>query len=429
MAPNGTHHVKQQGMLFLKLVVESFNFAYKSLIVNPLRTFLSLLGITIGIFSIISIFTIFDSMERTVRNSMDKLGGNVVYLQKWPWTPPPGENEYPWWKYLNRPVPKLLEAEEIQRRSTLSQNVIYNFGFNRTIQSGSNKADDVTVIGSTSGLIEAWDLKVSDGRPLTDTELDGASSFAMIGANLATQLFPSGSAVGQPLKVQGFTVFIVGTFDKMGDDMFGTSMDNRILLPARFASRMVDPRWDIGQSIIVKGKSDISAQRLKEELEGIMRAIRRIKPAAENDFALNEVSLIAGQLDSLFAVFNIAGWIIGGFSILVGGFGIANIMFVSVRERTKIIGIQKALGAKSRFVLLEFLFEASVLSLIGGALGLLLIFIGTLIAKHAFDFELVLSVGNILRGLIVSAVIGLVAGTIPAKKAAGLDPVTAMNTI
>ena len=211
--------------------------------------------------------------------------------------------------------------------------------------------------------------------------------------------------------------------------MFGTSMDNRILVPVKFASRMIDPKMDLGQSIIIKGKPDVNAMRLKEELEGVMRAIRRIKPADENDFALNEVSLISGQLDSLFAVFNIAGWIIGGFSILVGGFGIANIMFVSVRERTKIIGIQKALGAKSKFVLLEFLFEASVLSLIGGALGLVLIYFGTLIAKSAFDFELHLSLGNIITGLAVSAIIGLVAGTIPAKKAASLDPVTAMNTI
>lgn len=416
-------------MLFLKLVAESFKFAYKSLVVNQLRTFLSLLGITIGIFSIISIFTIFDSMERTVRNSMDKLGGNVVYIQKWPWTPPPGESEYPWWKYLNRPVPKLTESEEIQRRSQLSQYVIYNFGFNRTIQSGSNKADDVTVLGSTSGLMEAWDLKVEAGRPFTDDELNGASAFAMIGSTLATQLFPNIPATGQTIKVQGFTLYIIGSFQKMGEDMFGTSMDNRILVPVKFASRMIDPKMDLGQSIIIKGKPDVNAMRLKEELEGVMRAIRRIKPADENDFALNEVSLISGQLDSLFAVFNIAGWIIGGFSILVGGFGIANIMFVSVRERTKIIGIQKALGAKSKFVLLEFLFEASVLSLIGGALGLVLIYFGTLIAKSAFDFELHLSLGNIITGLAVSAIIGLVGGTIPAKKAASLDPVTAMNTI
>jgi len=211
--------------------------------------------------------------------------------------------------------------------------------------------------------------------------------------------------------------------------MFGTSMDKRVLIPVKFASRMVDPRIEMGQSIIVKGKTDIPASRLTEELEGIMRSVRRIKPSAENDFALNEVSLISGQLDSVFKVFNVAGWIIGGFAILVGGFGIANIMFVSVKERTKIIGLQKALGAKSRFILLEFLFEASVLSLIGGAIGLLIIYILTFIVSKTFDFNLILTVGNIVTGLMISVVIGLIAGLVPARTAAHLDPVTAMNAV
>jgi putative ABC transport system permease protein len=206
-------------------------------------------------------------------------------------------------------------------------------------------------------------------------------------------------------------------------------MDKRVLVPVKFITQMVDPRSDMGQSIIVKGKADVPATRLSEELEGIMRSIRRIKPSAENDFALNEVSLISGQLDGLFSVLNIAGWIIGGFAILVGGFGIANIMFVSVKERTKIIGLQKALGAKSRFILLEFLFEASVLSLIGGAIGLLIIYALTYIVSKTMDFNLVLTAFNIAKGLIISIVIGLIAGVVPARAAAKLDPVTAMNTV
>ena len=410
-------------MLFIRLFLESFRFAYNSLVVNPLRTFLSLLGITIGIFCIISVFTIIDSLERTIRNSMEKLGSNVVYVQKWPWAPPPGETDYPWWKYLNRPVPKLLEAEEIRRRSNLAQHVVYSYGFSRTIQFGNNKADNATVLAGSSGLIDTWGLKVAMGRPLSDEELDGINNLGMVGSELATQLFPDGAPVGKSIKIQGFNVFIVGVFEKMGNDMFGTSMDNRVLIPVRFASRMVDPKMDIGQSIIIKGKNDIPSARMLEELEGIMRSIRRIKPAAENDFALNEVSLISGQLDGIFKVLNLAGWIIGGFSILVGGFGIANIMFVSVKERTKIIGIQKAMGAKNRFILLEFLFEATILSLIGGLIGLLLIYVGTYIAMKSFDFEFVLTVGNIVTGLMISITIGLIAGLVPARSAAMLDPV------
>jgi len=416
-------------MLILRLIVESFRFAYNSLVVNKLRTFLSLLGITIGIFCIISVFTIIDSLERTIRDSMSKLGSNVIYIQKWPWTPPPGESEYPWWKYLNRPIPTLSETQEILRRSGLSQYAVYNYGFNRTIQNGRNKAENVAIIGSSNGIIETWSLKISNGRPLTEQEFGAGANFAMLGSEIAEQLFPGVNPVGKSIKLQGFTVYIVGIFEKMGEDMFGTSMDKRVLIPVKLIARMVDSRMDMGQSIIVKGKADVPATRLSEELEGIMRSIRRIKPSAENDFALNEVSLISGQLDSLFKVFNIAGWIIGGFAIIVGGFGIANIMFVSVKERTKIIGLQKALGAKSKFILLEFLFEASVLSLIGGAIGLLIIYALTFVVSKVFDFNLVLTVGNIITGLMISVVIGLVAGLVPARTAAHLDPVTAMNAV
>lgn len=416
-------------MLFIRLFLESFRFAYNSLVVNQLRTFLSLLGITIGIFCIISVFTIIDSLERTVRNSMEKLGSNVVYVSKWPWAPPPGETDYPWWKYLNRPVTRLDEAAEIRRRSSLAEYVVYSYDFNRTIQSGNNKAENVTVFASSSGLIDTWGLKIAMGRPLSDDELDGGNNICMLGSELAHQLFPFSSAVGKSIKIQGFTIYIVGVFEKMGEDMFGTSMDNRVLIPCKLAGRMVDSKMDIGQEIIIKGKKEVPAAQMLEELEGIMRSIRRIKPAADNDFALNEVSLISGRLDGVFKILNIAGWIIGGFSILVGGFGIANIMFVSVKERTKIIGIQKAMGAKNRFIMLEFLFEASVLSMIGGVIGLLIIYIGTYIAKTSFDFEFVLTAGNIATGLIISITIGLIAGLVPARSAARLDPVTAMNSL
>jgi putative ABC transport system permease protein len=416
-------------MLSLRLIFESFRFAFNSLVVNQLRTFLSLLGITIGIFCIISVFTVIDSLERTIRQNMAKLGTNIIYIQKWPWTPPPGESEYPWWKYLNRPIPKLSEAQEILRRSNLTQYAVFNYGFNRTVQAGTSKADNVTIIGTSAGLIDTWGLKIEQGRPLSDEEFNSAPGFAMIGSELSTQLFRGLSPVGKSMKVQGFNLIVTGVFEKMGEDMFGTSMDKRLLIPVKLAARLVDPRQDIGQSIIVKGKADVPAQRLVDELEGIMRSIRRIKPAEENDFALNEVSLISERLDGLFRIIDFAGWIIGGFAILVGGFGIANIMFVSVRERTKIIGLQKAMGAKSRFIMLEFLFEASVLSLIGGAIGLVIIYIATFIVSKSFDFNPVLTIGNIITGLVISIVIGLIAGVVPARTAARLDPVIAMNTV
>lgn len=416
-------------MLLLKLILESFRFAYNALIVNKLRTFLSLLGITIGIFCIISVFTVIDSLERAIRNSMESLGSNVIYIQKWPWAPPEGETEYPWWKYLNRPVPKLQEAEDILRRSQLTRDASFNVFYRRTVQVGKNKAENVEIIGTSPGLINIWSLDVARGRAFSEIEMNSARNLGMLGADVASQLFPNENPIGKTIKIQGYKIFIIGVFTKMGEDMFGTSMDKRVLLPIKFAARMVDIHRDMGQSIIVKGKEDVSAQRLRDDLEGVMRSIRRLKPSEENDFALNEVSLISGQLDNFFRVFNLAGWIIGGFAILVGGFGIANIMFVSVRERTKIIGIQKSLGAKNYFIMLEFLFESVVLSVMGGVIGLLIVYAGSVLVSQMSSFNLSLTLGNIFTGIFISATIGVVAGMLPARKASSLDPVEAINTV
>ncbi|MCX6228501.1 MAG: ABC transporter permease [Bacteroidia bacterium] len=197
-------------MLLVRLIFESLRFAYRSLVVNRLRTFLSLLGITIGIFCIISVFTVIDSLENTIRSSMSNLGSNVIYVQKWPWSPPPGETEYPWWKYLNRPVPTLDETNEVLRRSTLAQYAVYNFGFSRTLKSGNNKAENVEIIGSSNGLIETWNLKLLSGRPLKEEEFNSGASSVMLGATIADQLFPNRSAVGKQLKIQGFTVNVLG---------------------------------------------------------------------------------------------------------------------------------------------------------------------------------------------------------------------------
>ncbi|GET21007.1 ABC transporter permease [Prolixibacter denitrificans] len=416
-------------MLLLKLILESFRFAYNALIVNKLRTFLSLLGITIGIFCIISVLTVIDSLERAIRNSMESLGTNVIYIQKWPWAPPEGETEYPWWKYMNRPVPKLQEAEDIMRRSQLTREASFNVFYRRTVQVGKSRAENVEIVGTSPGLIHIWSLDVARGRSFSEIEMNSARNLGMLGADVASQLFPNEDPVGKTIKIQGYKIYIIGVFTKMGEDMFGTSMDKRVLIPIKFAARLVDIRSDMGQSIIVKGKDGVSAQRLHDDLEGVMRSIRRLKPSEENDFALNEVSLISGQLDNFFRIFNLAGWIIGGFAILVGGFGIANIMFVSVRERTKIIGIQKSLGAKNYFIMLEFLFESVVLSVMGGLIGLLIVYGGAVFVSLVSSFQISLTLGNILTGIFISATIGVVAGMLPARKASGLDPVEAINTV
>jgi putative ABC transport system permease protein len=417
-------------MLLTRLILESFSFAFNSLRGNKLRTFLSLLGITIGIFAIISVFTVIDSLENYIRNSLNSLGSNMVYIQKWPWTPPEGESEYPWWKYMNRPVPTMEEADDLIRRSKNIENAVYFFGFNRTIQFGNSKAENTEVLATTHDLIDTWNLEVEKGRYFTESESNSGATMAILGSEIATRLFDQVNPVGKMIKMQGHRFLIIGVYAKKGTDMFGTSMDKRVHIPVVYAMNMVDVRnRDQGQTINVKAKPDADRDEFVAEIEGVMRSLHRLKPMEENDFAINEVSVISKQFDSFFVVFNMAGLIIGGFSVLVGGFGIANIMFVSVKERTKIIGIQKAIGAKRYFILLQFIFEAVVLSMLGGLLGLTLIFIGTTIFSYVSSMSISLTLVNIIKGLIISGVIGVLAGFIPAFLASRLDPVDAMNSI
>jgi len=417
-------------MLLLRLIFESFSFAFGSLRVNKLRTFLSLLGITIGIFAIISVFTVIDSLERFIRDSLDSLGSNMVYVQKWPWTPPEGETEYPWWRYQNRPVCDIEETDLLLRQAKTVDNAAFLFGFSRKVQFGSSSLDNTTIYATTGGLLDVWNLKIASGRYFTDTEMRTGAPVTVIGSEIAEKLFEGLNPVGRDIKIQGHKLRVIGVYEKMGQDIFGTSMDKNIHISAIKAFYMTDVRnRDRGQTICVKAKDGVDNDKFIAELEGIMRSIRRLKPMEENDFALNEVSIVSGQFDQFFAVFNMAGAIIGGFAIIVGGFGIANIMFVSVKERTKIIGIQKSLGAKRYFILLQFIFEAIVLSVIGGILGLFLIYIGTLIVNYVTEFTIILTVENIVNGLLISSVIGFIAGFMPARAAAKLDPVIAINSV
>jgi putative ABC transport system permease protein len=275
---------------------------------------------------------------------------------------------------------------------------------------------------------KVWSFELSDGRYFTPSESTSGKGVAIIGSTIAENLFNGTEAVGQDIKVFGRKLEVIGLFKKEGSSSIGNSADDQIVIPINFARNVIDINFEgYNPMLIVKAKAGVSNDQLRDELTGIMRSIRRLKPGAEDNFAINETSLLTQGFESLFDIISIAGWVIGGFSLLVGGFGIANIMFVSVRERTNIIGIQKSLGAKNFFILFEFLFEAIILCLMGGVIGLLLVYVGTLIVSGAFDMELSLTLGNIMMGILVSAFIGLLAGVIPAWSASRMDPVVAIR--
>lgn len=414
-------------ILFIRLLKESLVFAYSSVIANKMRTFLTLLGITIGIFAIISVFTVLNSLEDKIRTSISSLGDNIVYVQKWPWTFGP---DYPWWEYMQRPVPKLNEYKELKRRSQLAESVCFSVSTGRNLKYKNNTLENIGIWINTYEFADIRSFELEQGRYFTVEESEAVRNIGIIGHEIAQKLFGDESPLGKQVVLMGRKITVIGVVAKEGKSVLGGgSLDEMLLLTMNYGATLFDIRSDrMNPFIWVKSKPGIKNAELSDEITQIMRSIRRIKPLDKESFSINQASLLSQGIDRIFFMINLTGWIIGGFSILVGGFGIANIMFVSVKERTRIIGIQKALGAKRYTILVEFLYESVILSLAGGILGLLLVYFGTLVAGWTADFEVALTFANILKGLLISGVIGVVSGFLPAYTAARMNPVDAMNT-
>ena len=414
-------------MILFKILQESFRFALQALVGNKLRTLLSLLGVTIGIFAIISVFAVVDSLEKNIRTSVESLGDNVVFVTKWPWAM---GGEYPWWKYYQRPVPNLNELAFLEQRLEMAEAVTFVASAgNKTAKFESDDVDGIGVAAVSHAYQDVYGFELSSGRYFSLLESSSGKPVAIIGSNISETLFANQNPLGNYIKFMGQKALVIGVFEKAGDSIIGNSDDDNIVIPVKFARNFIRVNNEsTNPMFMVKAKRGISNAQLKDDLTRVMRSIRRLSPKADDNFALNETSIISKGIDLMFSVIDLAGIVIGGFSLLVGGFGIANIMFVSVKERTNIIGIQKAIGAKNYFILLQFLFEAILLCLIGGIVGLLIVYSGTLLAGYYFDFDVSLSTNNIVMGLWVSVVIGIVSGMIPAISASKLDPVEAIRS-
>ncbi len=410
------------------LLHESWQSAYRTVVLNKLRTLLSLLGVTIGIFSMVSVFAVLDSMKSNMKKSLDSFGTDVVVMEKWPWAPEEG-TEFAWWEYMNRPVVTLREHEALKNRTDKIQAACFMGLIRADVEYIDNLVENLQIWGVSEEFEGIRSFNLLRGRFLTSMEINSGRDICVIGYTIADELFQGQNPLGRTIRFKGKDATVVGVFAKEGKSLLGGgSMDNMVLIPIRYFSTVADLSSDnTSPQIWIKPVEGVSVDELKEELQLSMRSIRRLSPRAKNNFALNETSLMSGMIEQIFGVVNVAGWFIGIFAVLVGAFGIANIMFVSVKERTNIIGIQKALGAKSHYIILEVLNESVLLSLIGGLLGLLLIYIGTFIAKGQ-GFDIFLSAGNIITGLIISSTVGLIAGLMPALTAARLDPVKAIAT-
>lgn len=414
-------------MKFFSIILSSFKMALEEFRSNKLRTFLSLFGVTIGIFCIISVLSTVSSLEEAIQKDIKSLGSNTVYIDKWEYS---GGDDYPWWRYVNRPEPKSTEIELIKRKVPAAENVAFEVETNNIVEYENSILNNVRYYGVSEDFFKIQPIEIAVGRPLQQRDFDQSSNSILIGDEVARQLFGKPeNAVGKTVKLKGGKIVnVVGLIKKQGKSIMEMwEFDNAIVLVNTMLTQMFEEKW-VSPKIIVQGKQNLPMQLLLDELTGAMRSLRKLKPAQENNFSLNDIDSFSKFISDISKNVNIGGWAIAALSLVVGMFGVANIMFVTVRERTSQIGLKKALGAKRSTILTEFLLESAFLCILGGLIGLLLVFILTQIFSALLGFPLFISLYNMLLAIGICVLVGVLAGIIPASIAAKMDPVVAIRS-
>ena len=403
--------------------------AVQELKTNKLRSLLSLLGIAFGIFCIISVLSVVNSLEHKIKTDLQSFGNNTIYIDKWDYGGDGDGSAYPWWKYIKRPEPKYEEMKFIKQKSNLASKVCYFASASSTISYLDNELNNASVYCTTEDLNKIQDIEVGYGRYFSELDFERGIPVVVIGYEYATQLLGNAEkAIGKKIQVNGKTVYVIGVIKKQGKSLIpGFDYDHCILLNYYFFAATYNVKFS-NPSILVQGKPNVPSKALAEELKGVMRQIHKLSPKADDDFSVNDINQMGEEISKVFGSINLGGWFIAGLSLLVGGFGIANIMFVTVRERTSQIGLKKAIGAKRSTILIEFLLESAFLCILGGALGLFFVWIITIIASSVMPFPLTIAPSILLLAVTICVTIGLLAGIIPASIAAKMDPVVAIRS-
>ena len=409
----------------LTIIGSSLKLTLKELKVNKLRTALSLTGVAFGIFCIIGVLATVNSLEKNIQDEVQSLGSNTIYIDKWDYS---GGPDYPMWKYRARPNMKYEEAGMIRERSLLTGKVTYLLQANGSLSYKDYLLESVSIYGINEEQIDIQPIDFEAGRYFSQSEFSRGVNNCIIGFSNAENLFGSAErALGKQVDIKGKKATVIGVIKKEGKNFVGWDYDNCIMMPYRFAKQIINEDQS-NPIIIVKGKPEVTTAAISDELKGIMRQVRRLSPTQEDNFSLNSVEAFSKAISQSFVTINIVGAIIGGISLIVGMFGIANIMFVTVKERTSVIGLKKAIGAKKKTIMFEFLFEAAFLCILGGAFGLLFVYILTLILSGPLNFPVFISIPMLISTVFICITVGVLAGIIPASQAAKMDPVVAIRS-
>lgn len=411
---------------FLYEFNESVRIALAQIRANKMRSVLTALGVIIGVVAVTLMGTAIRGIDKGFANSLALLGDDVLYVQKWPWGPVED-----WWNYANRPNLRPEHAERLNRVIEGTNDSLLAFavpvvGRGSVLKVGDAKVSGVFTIGTTAAYAQMTGADYKEGRLFNDAEADSAAQVCVLGFDVAEALLPNRDPIGQTVLISGQPFTVVGVFAKQGEFLGLFSFDNQVVIPLKAFQKHFSTRRGAEIRVKVTDKSRLSAAR--EELTGAMRRVRGQLPGERDNFSINEQEAFKAQLDPVKGTIATIGFIITGLALFVGAIGIMNITFVSVKERTKEIGTRKALGARRRSILMQFLVEAVSIALIGGIVGLVLTALLVQGAAQAFpDFPLSVSLGIVALAVGTSVAAGVAAGFIPALGASRLDPVVALR--
>ncbi len=406
-------------MNFLFEIKENIIISYKAIIAHKMRSFLATLGIVIGITAVTLMQTAIEGINRAFESSIASVGADVLYIQKFEWF---GGQDFEF--YRNRKDISMLNYEYLKNNSTTADVVCPSVGTSQTLQYGSLDLEGVFVIGTTDEYQKALSVNMDDGRFFTSKESEGGYPICLIGMDVKNAFFPNVNPLGKDIKVGSYSFRVIGILEKQGSMLGLFSMDNRIIIPIERFFKLFGTKRSL--TINVKATDVKNLDETKEEISSIMRKARKIPLGKRDDFGVNQQSAFRDTYNQLTSLIKIIGLLITSLSLVVGSVGIANIMFVSVKERTKEIGIRKAIGAKRRTILMQFLVESSVICLMGGIIGIGIAFPISLLID-AFVLPTAMPLWVVVLGLFISLLFGVLSGFFPAYNAAKMDPVDSLR--